>query len=92
MIGLHSPSWSRGKLPRSGGRGLALFCPPPGPPKLIALDQLLKIAPMPGYHGVECSLLMENDCEFDGGILPPTHSESKRRGRFSEWATLAEQG
>ena len=26
---------SRGKLPRSGGIGLALFCPPPGPPKLI---------------------------------------------------------
>ena len=39
MIGLHSPSWSRGKLPRSGGIGLAVFCIPPGPPKLITLQQ-----------------------------------------------------
>ena len=26
---------SIGKLPRSGGMGLPVFCPPPGPPKLI---------------------------------------------------------
>lgn len=41
MMGLHSPSWSSGKLPLWGGIGLAVFCPPPGPPKLITLSQVL---------------------------------------------------
>ena len=57
MMGLHSPSWSRGKLPRSGGIGLADFCPPPGPPKLIALNQHSKSPGTPecqegGMHSV----------------------------------------
>ena len=30
-------TYSRGKLPLSGGIGLAFLCPPPGPPKLISL-------------------------------------------------------
>lgn len=32
----HTRTYSRGKLPRSGGVGLYEICPPPGPPKLIS--------------------------------------------------------
>lgn len=38
MMGLHSPSWSSGKLPLSGGIGFWAFCPPPGPPKLMLVS------------------------------------------------------
>lgn len=35
-MGMRCETDSRGKLPRSGGMGLEVFCRPPGPPKLMA--------------------------------------------------------
>ena len=72
MMGLHSPSWSRGKLPLWGGIGLAVFCPPPGPPKLIAPGQVFST---PGrfrlsrYWGAFCCkrLLLKGRIDNLGG-------------------------
>ena len=72
MMGLHSPSWSSGKLPLWGGIGLAVFCPPPGPPKLIATDQLFnapRVFRSSRYLGAFCCkrlLLVENFDNLDG--------------------------
>ena len=75
MMGLHSPSWSSGKLPLWGGIGLAVFCPPPGPPKLIAPSQTFSARWMfrlSGYLGAFCCkrLLLIGNGNFDflGGI------------------------
>lgn len=65
MMNLHSPSWSSGKLPRSGGMGLLDFWRPPGPPKDICFVSEVYGRKIEG-GGLEGSeeLLMGEDCKM----------------------------